>query len=460
MRNKFLAAVALAALSTSMTGVAQANDEGWYLRGNAGYGIHTDMDADGGITSLNDAMESEGNVALSLGVGYDFGNNWRLELDGDTLWTDLGAIGETPSSYAKLRTNSVMLNAIYDFDDFGRWSPFVGAGLGWVQGDARLEAHDLLNPLLTQSPACPGPRAPLVNRFTYGFQGESCSINGTSASLGWQVLAGLGYDITDNLSWDTHYTYMDGGSMDFDGVRTNGVFGTTNPISSTLTDVGAHSLVTGFRYKFGDRAPKVVPTPDPVADYECWNGDMVFNAGECPAKPEPKPEVQCWDGAMVFNASECSEQPEVFTCPDGTLTYDEASCPAIISDRGNDMVELCGAQYRQEIIYYDFDKGQSAETRNTINRILDIGQYCQVNNISVVGHTDSSGSASYNLGLSKRRAKDARDELVRQGVDEALITSTGKGESEPFIDRGDGVKEQLNRRTEVLISLNEVGVIN
>ena len=87
-------------------------------------------------------------------------------------------------------------------------------------------------------------------------------------------------------------------------------------------------------------------------------------------------------------------------------------------------------------------------------------RYCNVDNIRVVGHTDSSGAASYNQALSQRRAKDARDELVRQGIESARITSEGKGESELAVQTGDGVKEQLNRRTEILISLGSIGVIN
>ena len=94
------------------------------------------------------------------------------------------------------------------------------------------------------------------------------------------------------------------------------------------------------------------------------------------------------------------------------------------------------------------NKGQSAETQEKIQRIIDTGEYCSVGNINVVGHTDSSGAASYNLGLSKRRASEVRGELVRQGVNSALITSEGMGETQLFIDTGDGVKEQLNRRVE------------
>jgi len=220
--------------------------------------------------------------------------------------------------------------------------------------------------------------------------------------------------------------------------------------------------ITGFRYKFGGHthdAPAPTPPPAPVADYQCWDGSTVFNAGQCPAQPAPQPTVSCWDGSVVYDASECPAQPQTYTCWDGSLVYDQAQCP-VQTRSGVTAEALCSEQYRQEIIYYEFDRGQSAETRNTINRILDIGQYCNVDNIRVVGHTDTSGSAAYNLNLSKRRAKDARDELVRQGIDGARITSEGKGETEPFVQTGDGVKEQLNRRTEVLISLGSVGVIN
>ena len=120
-----LATTSMALLGLTATAQAQ-DDEGWYVRGNLGYGIHQDPDLEGGLDSgfHGDGLESEGNAAWSLGVGYEFGNNWRLELDGDTLWTDLGSISEIPSSSAKLRTNSLMLNAIYDFDDFGAWSPY------------------------------------------------------------------------------------------------------------------------------------------------------------------------------------------------------------------------------------------------------------------------------------------------------------------------------------------------
>ena len=442
-----LATTSIALLGLTTTAQAQ-NDEGWYVRGNLGYGIHTDPDLEGGLDSSfhGDGLESEGNAAWTLGLGYEFANNWRVELDGDTLWTDLGSISEIPNTSAKLRTTSAMINAIYDFDDFGSWAPYVGAGVGLVKGDADFAAHDFLNPTLATNPACIGPR-------TFG-EGESCQINDDDTGIGWQLLAGLGYDISENLTWDTHYTYRDFSELGFNGVRTNGVTGSTNSFSSDLSNVGSHSLVTGFRYKFGDRpaaAPKVVERPvvqqPVVTGYTCWNGDVVSDINGCPAQTvtQTVQQYRCWDGEVVTDVNGCKPQ---------TVTRER------ISERGNNVTALCGNEFRQEIIYYGFDKGQSPETRATIGRVLDIGQYCNVDNIRVVGHTDSSGAASYNQALSQRRAKDARDELVRQGIQGSRITSEGKGESELAVQTGDGVKEQLNRRTEVLITLGSVGVIN
>lgn len=454
MKQKLLIAAATAALMATPSFAAAQDDAGWYLKGGVGYGAHTDMDITGGIVG---DVEAEGNGVFNLGLGYDFGSNWRVELDGTTMYNDHGGIENTPSSSSKLRTDALMINAIYDFSDFGKFAPYIGAGLGIVRGDITAAASDFPNvdnDGQIRNPTCVGPRSD-ANAF-------SCNVNDEDTGLGWQLLAGLGYDITDKLTWDTSYRFMQAADMEFDGTFTNSGTGQALPIQAQYDGVGAHQLLTGFRYKFGASAPKppMVAPVVPTADYKCWDGSMVFNAGQCAPTPPPAPvaDVACWDGTMVFEASECSAQPEVFTCPDGSLVYDLNQCA--ITDGSMTVGDLCGETYRQEIIYYEFDKGASAETRNTISRILDAGQFCDIEAVRVVGHTDTSGAASYNLALSKRRAQDALNELVRQGLDRSTITSEGKGETEPFVQTGDGVKEQLNRRTEVLITLGSVGAMS
>jgi outer membrane protein OmpA-like peptidoglycan-associated protein len=71
--------------------------------------------------------------------------------------------------------------------------------------------------------------------------------------------------------------------------------------------------------------------------------------------------------------------------------------------------------------------------------------------IIVTGHADTSGPPAYNMALSLRRANAVRDALVREGVSAIAITVVGKGESEPLVRTGDGVREPQNRRVEIVI---------
>jgi len=184
---------------------------------------------------------------------------------------------------------------------------------------------------------------------------------------------------------------------------------------------------------------------------------MRLDLADCPPEPQPVQEVQCWDGSIVSDVNQCPVQ-QTTACWDGSLVTDASQCPAQPVTRSNmSVAELCGQEYRSETIYYEFDKGRSAETQSKIDRILDVGQYCNVESITVVGHTDTSGSAAYNQTLSEKRAADAREELIRDGVNANIISSVGRGETENVLPLGDGVKEQLNRRTEVLIKLSETG---
>jgi len=72
--------------------------------------------------------------------------------------------------------------------------------------------------------------------------------------------------------------------------------------------------------------------------------------------------------------------------------------------------------------------------------------------IVVVGHTDTSGSAAYNVRLSERRAKATADALVGAGVNQTALAVDWKGETMPAVATGDGVKEPLNRRATIDIN--------
>lgn len=72
--------------------------------------------------------------------------------------------------------------------------------------------------------------------------------------------------------------------------------------------------------------------------------------------------------------------------------------------------------------------------------------------ILVAGHTDSSGSESYNQQLSERRAQSVKNALVQRGVDASRIQAIGYGESSPIADNNTESGRQQNRRVEVRIN--------
>lgn len=104
------------------------------------------------------------------------------------------------------------------------------------------------------------------------------------------------------------------------------------------------------------------------------------------------------------------------------------------------------------IVYFDFDRSNiNAEAQTVIDAILAEVARVGTVNISATGHADRSGSEDYNMGLSLRRADAVREALIAGGVSPDAITVAGRGESEPAVPTPDGVKEQANRRVEVVL---------
>lgn len=74
--------------------------------------------------------------------------------------------------------------------------------------------------------------------------------------------------------------------------------------------------------------------------------------------------------------------------------------------------------------------------------------------ILVEGHTDSTGSASFNQQLSDARATSVSRQLKSQGVAGGRISTIGYGEEQPVADNGNLDGRTLNRRVEVAIFAN------
>lgn len=69
--------------------------------------------------------------------------------------------------------------------------------------------------------------------------------------------------------------------------------------------------------------------------------------------------------------------------------------------------------------------------------------------VEVAGHTDSTGSDSYNQTLSERRASSVAQYLRSHGIRNERVLTVGMGESRPIADNGTADGRQANRRVEI-----------
>ena len=215
-------------------------------------------------------------------------------------------------------------------------------------------------------------------------------VNDTAGALAYQGIAGLAIGLAEGLALDLSYRYFAlAGKPDFAG--------TLNGAAMTFDHAyNNHSLYAGLRWNFGGSAPAV--------QYK-----------------------DCWDGSSVPVSAECPPQ----------LVEDASATP---DDFGI-------------IVYFDYDKANlTPEAAALVKEAADRALADDIETVRVEGNTDRSGSSAYNQQLSTRRANVVRDALVANGVPADRIETSAFGEDNNAKPTPDGVREPLNRRTEVTIS--------
>jgi OmpA-OmpF porin, OOP family len=182
-----------------------------------------------------------------------------------------------------------------------------------------------------------------------------------------------------------------------------------------------------------------------------------------PPEPAPAPPPRDSDGDGVpDHLDECPDTPrgvevDEVGCPldsdgDGVPDYRD-DCPGTppgtrVNSRGCPITAVINL----EGVTFEFDSARiTSDDRGTLRDAADIMRRYPEIQVEIAGHTDSIGSASYNEGLSLRRAESVIEFLVNEGVDRNRMTARGYGQNSPIADNATEEGRAQNRRVELHI---------
>ncbi|MEP9359333.1 OmpA family protein [Sphingomonas sp. KR3-1] len=291
-----------------------------------------------------------------------------------------------------------------------------------------------------------------------GYRQSSVTSLTTAVSLPYRNAAGLAlnaparpYDYAGGRS--SALSFMVNGLLDFGD--DNGVQGfvgggvgvarvkekiALNTFSDTVDDsdtVFAWQAIAGIRAPLSDSV-------DVSLKYRFFNADNVKLTDISGRQWEGRYRSHSIMGGLIFNfgapapAPTPTPTPEVTPTPTWTPTPEPTPTPTVVCTPG------------PYIVFFDWDKSDiTPEAASILDNAISNYQNCGNAQVMLAGHADRSGSASYNVGLSQRRADSVKAYLTSRGIGAGAISTEAFGESKPRVETADGVRELQNRRVEV-----------
>jgi outer membrane protein OmpA-like peptidoglycan-associated protein len=126
------------------------------------------------------------------------------------------------------------------------------------------------------------------------------------------------------------------------------------------------------------------------------------------------------------------------------LREELAALQAVKTDRG--MVMTLG-----DVLFATGKADLQPGAMSTIDRLAEFLAEYPEKTVLIEGHTDSTGSESFNQGLSERRAMAVKTALIQSAVDPARIATVGYGQTRPIADNNSPEGRLKNRRVEIVI---------
>jgi outer membrane protein OmpA-like peptidoglycan-associated protein len=107
-----------------------------------------------------------------------------------------------------------------------------------------------------------------------------------------------------------------------------------------------------------------------------------------------------------------------------------------------------------------FETGKYALSQDAQLKLAKLSGIIQAHpglNLAIEGHTDTTGTADFNMKLSQQRADTVREFLISQGLSPDTITAKGMGQDNPVADNSTAAGRKQNRRVEIIVSGEVIG---
>jgi outer membrane protein OmpA-like peptidoglycan-associated protein len=134
---------------------------------------------------------------------------------------------------------------------------------------------------------------------------------------------------------------------------------------------------------------------------------------------------------------------------EASLEKDKAGQTFPVSSSAANSLEKNG----RAVIYginFDFNSDViKPESRHTLEKITTLLNEHPIWRLTIEGHTDNIGGASFNQTLSEKRAAAVKKYLTNSGIEESRLNTMGMGVSQPVASNETEVGRAQNRRVEL-----------
>ena len=176
-------------------------------------------------------------------------------------------------------------------------------------------------------------------------------------------------------------------------------------------------------------------------------GDTItVNAPDAAALDKMVADLQAAAPAMTVKAEgPLDEQSEI----DNSLTASQAAIDNLGQDPDpRDVARALSLQ----VVNFEVDKAVIPEVNKPLlNNTVKIMQQVPNMKLMIIGHTDKTADAAYNMKLSQERAQAMKDYLVAQGANPSKLMIKGMGETDPIADNATDQGRFRNRRIEFVV---------